>query len=657
MLRLSISALLVCLFVWSASAQTKRNSVRPTGKSGAKNAARLISDARRFSIGERVVYRIEYANRSISDFSALFKSGDSIDAPQANAAALAYSIDSGVRGELIETTIEKNAGGWLVAYAFRSPEIRLRINNQEIDAAIVDAVEENLSRAVFAQLNWQGKIVSVRFDQALDEVSLGFARSLLAYTQFVFPDAAAAKNAPLPKVWETREDDAAGVYAARYQVAASETYSKTKTKYEPRGSLPNGQARFYEVVQTIEPSGDLTARLDARSGRLLSLDGAESQTVRIAGKTIARGETDLRLVYLNAENLNAAELDALRQSNKAREKVAAAVSLSNLENAESAGEASIQRTELGGETAESLLARLAQIEASPDAAKDKTALYLKFKALVYLQPEACEKLGEILAKAEANGATALTLSGALGVVGHRQAQSALVFAARSRPNDWAFLATIIPSLGGANEPTEEAEKLVRELAKNSVDENVASTARLALGTMARNLQAKSPARAAKIVEEFVGRIRNADEKTANELLAVLGNTGSPTILPTISRYLMSEKTSLRAAAVSALRLVDGSRADALLIKILLSDADALVRLEAVNALAAREPNAAIVAAQKRAFHTDKSAPVRVAVLQNLWRARDAFPAVRQIVERAAASDAAKEVREAAANLIGAAKKF
>jgi hypothetical protein len=300
---------------------------------------------------------------------------------------------------------------------------------------------------------------------------------------------------------------------------------------------------------------------------------------------------------------------------------------------------------------ESLLAELANLEMSADETKDETTLYLKFKALVYLQPPSSSILGELLTTSHPSSATARILTGALGAVGHREAQEALVSAIESRLEDWPALATLIPVLGSVSLPTPLAEDTLQRLASNSADWNIATTAQLALGAMARRLAEQSPERAAKIVD---WAIKNLDSSSSAEVtkqwLLVLGNTGSTTALPGIARFGNDASPELRAIATSALRFIKSSQVDDLLIKILASDSDARVRLEAAVALGFREMNAGSLAAQKQAFLKDKAVNVRLAVLKNLWQTHEAFPEIRQLVKQSAARDASKEVRKAAAEI-------
>jgi hypothetical protein len=196
--------------------------------------------------------------------------------------------------------------------------------------------------------------------------------------------------------------------------------------------------------------------------------------------------------------------------------------------------------------------------------------------------------------------------------------------------------------------------VLRGLAFNSANADIASTARLALGVMARKLADRSPDRAAKIVSRIIKNFEGASaEKTAREMLLVLGNTGSTLALPTVARFVAHRDSSLRAAAVSALRWIDASRADALLIKALSSDSDAAVRLEAAVALGFRPVNVAGFNAQKRVFARDTEVKVRSEILRNLWKVRADYPEVRQLVKQSAAQDTAKEIRELASSIINA----
>ncbi|MEM6755089.1 MAG: HEAT repeat domain-containing protein, partial [Cyanobacteria bacterium P01_C01_bin.38] len=312
----------------------------------------------------------------------------------------------------------------------------------------------------------------------------------------------------------------------------------------------------------------------------------------------------------------------------------------------------IQRQELGDATLESLLADLKQAEASSDENQNNTPLYLKLKALVYLQPETSQTLGKLLVTADAQSLTMQILSGALSAVGNSQAQTALVNTINARSQDWDAMYVLIPSLGSINNPNDEAEDILNKLAFNSQDERIASTAQLALGTVAYNLTQTAPNRTNKIVKQFVQKLsREKSEQQIIQYLLVLGNTGSANAFDTIISYRKAPQPKIRSAAISALRLIDGKQVDNVITKILTEDADDSVRLEAATILGYREINSETFKIQKQAFTSEKSVTVRLALLKNLWEAREHFPEVVNLVKQAAQNDTSTEVKEAAASII------
>jgi hypothetical protein len=369
----------------------------------------------------------------------------------------------------------------------------------------------------------------------------------------------------------------------------------------------------------------------------------------MAGKTVARAQTNLFMEFLKKEALSAEELAALCEASAARNMVARAVPLSATISKQER-EAIIQRSELGQETLESLVAQLAQAE-SNGKSRD-TPLYLKFKALAYLHPETSSSLGKLLYTAHPQSLTMRILVDALSAAGHAQAQEALVNVIRARPSDSPALLTLVKGLGSVESPTMLAENTLRDLAANAPDWDVAATAQLALGTMARNLADTSPERSGKIVERVVSEINSSpSEDRTRLLLLVLGNAGSIQALPTITRFVADPAPAVRSTAVLALRWIESGKADTLLTKALSSDPDPAVRLEATFALSFREPTPYTFQAQKRAFLEDQAVMVRLAALENLWNVHKSFPEVRRLVKQSAAHDPSKEVRKAAAEIM------
>ena len=85
---------------------------------------------------------------------------------------------------------------------------------------------------------------------------------------------------------------------------------------------------------------------------------------------------------------------------------------------------------------------------------------------------------------------------------------------------------------------------------------------------------------------------------------------------------------------------------------LLHDADETVRLEAAGAFETRPTTPQAVEALSEALGRDRSTSVRLAVLARLAGLVEKDPRAAAAVRRAAASDPAAEVREAAAAAVG-----
>jgi hypothetical protein len=608
--------------------------------------------------GERICYRLDYTGTSRLDLQGLFRGKSSVTGRElVPASGLVRTYKTTVQGELVSTVLATDARGGVIAYHLRRPSVSVEVNGQATDIP-AEAIQRETSRDVFALVNLQGRVLSVQFDPAVGEFARGIARVLLAGIQFVLPT---PERTDL-RQWVIQEDDRAGRYIAHYQAepglirstmrgsaAAIRAFRKAKVRYlAPARASKWGE---WEVQRTVKPSGSLTARFDLRNGHLVSLNGAESQVLLVARRQIARTDTRLRMECLRLEALKAWELAGVRAAYAAREKVAAAIPLWATASQE-ASEAAIQRNELGNANLDSLLECLARMEGFQTRSKDDTALYLKFKALVYLQPRTSARLGKMLVTTDPTSIRMRILAGALGAVGHPDAQRALAIAIRARQRNWPALSRLIPTLGAARFPTEEAEETVRDLAFHSSNRDIASTAQLALGTMARNLGKVAPKRAARILERVTRELGAAPSQgEIRQWLLVLGNAGATSTLSTIARFTTHPSPTLRATATSALRWIHSHRADTLLARALTSDPDGRVRLEAAVALGYREPTAATVQTQRKALLADKNVNVRLAVLGGLWQVRESFPEVRRVVKWAAAKDASKDVRKAAAAIM------
>lgn len=622
-------------------------SVKPTGT--------LSSLPYQWAVGECTTYRISYSSSSSSDFRVLFgdiKSSETKgkDRPP----GLAFSFETTVKGDLETTILEKRAEGYLAAYRMRNLLLTLIVNGYN-DTEQAETVRAELEREVFALISPQGKILSVLLDPSMGDLSQSYARAILALSQFVFP----LEQIPESDPWEVQEEDPSGQYIAIYQICKNKDTKVTETslksfckkKKHYLEDRPRSKTGPVEVPKTIIPKGEFMALFDFASGGLSSLKGSESQTILIQDKEVGQVTNTFHIASLRKEIMNSSEVASLKSLFSTREKATRAVSLYVKPSPEKA-EASIHERELGEATLESLLAELKKAESSSDPNFNATALYLKFKSLIYLHPESCKTLGKVLSRASSKSLTMSILPKALGTIGHPQAQAALVAAIRAHSSDKISLFTLINPLATVSEPTEQAEEVLQNLAFNSKDPEIAAMAQLALGAQARRIAAVSPERVARIVDRFTQELKRASSpEMTKHLLLALGNAGSSRALPEISELATSSSPDLRATALHALRFIDSPQAETLLVKALRSDPDSSVRLAAANALGYRNMTETSFKAQKEIFSKDANVTVRLKVLENLWKAEQAFPEVRRLVKKAASEDPSEDIRKAARNIM------
>lgn len=663
-------AMCAILFAAFAAVVAVTLTGRESGKAETRSAGRISATglvmnpdgaglgAYKFVVGERAIYDLSYSSASVADFTGLFAAlGHSKEQAAPSDSPLPFRTV--LRAELAAAVLSTDGNSAVVAYSLRNTALNLETNGQQLftDA---EQISSDLGREIFAVVNSKGKILSVGFGPGVGTRSQYIARTLLALTQFVFPgDEAQVRDL---HHWESREDDPSGECLTLYQVESVSSresqaeykdavgaFRKSKVRYlKSQAEDPAGEPSAFKV---IEPGRGMLARFDFEEGRVLSLDGSESQRVTIAGKTVARAGATLHVNYLRKERLSHSELDQLLALSAERGRTGKAASLVATPSKEET-DAAVQRAKLGSATLESLLAELAAAEAGASRGEDDTPLYLKFKALVYVHPESCASLARILASADVGSVTMRLLVGAIGAVGHEQAQAALVSVIRERARDWQALCRLIPALGDARLPAPFAEEELRELASGAADGRIASTAHLSLGVMARSLAGTSPERAAALVDWLVSHTEASPSAEATkQLLLALGNAGSTRALPVMERFAADASPDLRAAAVLSLRWVDSSKAETLLAEALSLDSSATVRLNAAVALGFRRISPATFEAQKRALLNDKDANVRVAVLKDFCQSRESLSAAQALLRRAASRDASKEVRHAASTIL------
>jgi len=367
----------------------------------------------------------------------------------------------------------------------------------------------------------------------------------------------------------------------------------------------------------------------------------------VAEHDVGKSKTTLNFRFVSSETIDPMELQSLRVACVERQ-VHEGEKLSARQSSE-ATELAFQRKYLGDATLSSLLSALESCDSA--GGESETQLYLKARALIYLQPEVSDALGRLLHRASARSRKTAVLVSALGAVGNNDAQAALVTAIRARADDQSMLQRLLLALGECDLPSQATEDAFRKWMIDNGPGTIPVAAQI-LGGMARKLAATSPERASKLIDLLLENLATVTSPTPKQAaLLALGATGSDRALREIETFLHADDTDTRTAAVAALRSYDAGGADNLLFQVLESDTAASVRLESALVLGERTMTAESFEGQQRLFATEKDAEVRLSLLNNLWQARNGFPEALRFVQRAAEKDTSKDVQEAARALL------
>jgi Lipoprotein amino terminal region len=641
----TISGLLLALSVPTTLVYGKQLGQLPTSFTAMLSGQSGIAPAYKFNVGQQLVYKLDYRNSASSDLRALFsdlkKSGDTnTNSTAPNSFVSAF--ENHVQADLVMTIVTQRPGGWLVSYQLRNPIVQINASGQEIKEQ-AQLVQQDLRQEILATIDPQGKILTLRFAPNTSKIAQSFARTVFAALQFVTPATSGSSGS-----WETQEEDPNGQYTAQY-TARSGKFQKTKLRYrQPERNSPNNHS---QITPVITSDGQLTAELDRGSGRLTTLQGQENQSFEVSKKLVGQAKTNLQLTYTSQSQLTETALRTLYDRSAQREAQSPAVRLSQALS-EPESNAKIQRQALGESTLETLLVELDAAEKAADKTQNVTPLYLKFKALVYLQPQTSNALAQRLINSPTDSLSMQMLVGALSAIGHEPAQVALVQIMQDHAQDWQTALLIIPSLAAVPAPTPTTVTALNQFAFASPDQRVASTAQLALGAIARNLAEPAPDRANAIVDRFIQNLMTAKSNEAiKQNLLVLGNAGSPRSLDAITKFVTSPEAEIRSIAVVALRWIIDPPADRLLNQTIKQDSDDNVRAETAVALGFRTMTPENLAIQKQVLAADQSAKVRLALLKNLWQVREQFPEVTTIVQQLAQTDPDSDLRTTANSLL------
>lgn len=659
---LAVLALLAAQAISPADAPVRQSSssTDQSANASGENGLPAGGVGYKFLPGQQLFYQIRYDSSAQADFRPLMKDDTPGRKPGAQApqsSGLVYSLHAELIAALTGIPVRVTPQSVEMLYKLNPSSLHVVVNGQRQTAA-ESQMAADLTHGILVEMSPQGRVLAVISDPEVGQISLDLFRTLLIGMEFILPEGPAGES-----LWRAQEESLSGPYIAEYSASREPESSKTDGEFAPvkirktklrflplaAAGGPSSSSAQPGVRKVIHPKGSMVASFDSVNGRLTRVYGTEIEDTEVQGKHVAHSVTNLAVALQKVRPISSEALSLLEQAANALQQNGKRLALFVPVSA-SEMERNIQKSTLGNTSAESILRQLSALKESPDA--DETSLYLKVKALAYLHPETCERMGKILAQTSASAPLYHMLARALEAVGSPEAQAALAEVVSARSTEWAVAGSIVPALASVPHPTLQAENLLRSLAQNSDDPRVVSAAVLGLGAMAFHLAETEPGRADAILDGLLRRLSTAQKENETiDVLGALGNSASPRALPALMRFASDKSALIRAAAFSGLRRMQSPKVDPILLSALESDPDPYARLEAAASLGHRAPSDDSFSVQVRAFDSEKDARIRVVLLRNLARNYSQKPGVQELLAKAEASDSSDYVRNTAKQLL------
>lgn len=611
-----------------------------------------LSISYHIKIKDRMIYSFNYAAAGITDLGTMV-SGNSAMKITSDPARAKYSMNTRIIGIFQNTVLEKAENTFLCRIDFKDIDLSLILNDDNSDRKFKE-IRLDMLKPVYADINSAGKIKALRLDTTLNEISSSIIKSVLAGTQFVLPGKKIIADS---LSWRTKEEDSNGQFWADYRMlemgstGAGDVIKFSKQKLEYINPRLKSNRNKVPITPTIKPEGLFIAAFDKKSGVLVSWAGQEEQQFFIGAHCFGKVQITFQQQLIKNESISRQELEEkthqFYRHNGSYRKVAFDAPRSDKNS-----RTTISRKQLANSTLKSILTELRNSEHIKSPDYDTTPLFVKLRAFVYLYPDSLMPLEKLLCEHTCGNQSRDVILQALSNVGNHKSQQVLINVLGQNKSESSFREAVLQSLALVDEPSPETTTLLFKLAKGDDKNALRVSALLYLGIAANRLQENAPERSVTICDYLKEQFHSVhDEEQICVLIRAMGNAGVPICLPEIATFISDSSLNIRLAAVSALRFIETDSAEMLLLKVLKSDTEERVRLEAARSLNYRVMTADAFAAQYESFWKETVVSLRFTLLQNLWEARDEFPEVVQLVFEAALQDSSEEIRKNCRNLM------
>ena len=552
-----------------------------------------------------------------------------------------HNVEIHARGELRSTIVGIRRGEY---------DVQLQIADlqftgdpvKNVPSAAIAELRSRLSRPFWITYRTDGGMTGTHFFRNVEPADANLLQMVATELQLVRP-------ADARSTWTAQERDAAGEYLALYVIPQPSRILKRKLKYVQTDGVSGAAV---DTVPVAIDQSDIAYSLTPE-GKVESVNALSRMHMELSGNKDGR-LTIVSEIHLGG--LHSARAPDLAGSlDRARARVTdSSIRTFSVNQPEARAQADARLLE--GHTTQSIL------EAAFAADSNDSALPSRLAALFRRRPTAAAVAVRMLVKNSAQDSkesekSRQSITNALGAAGSSSAIAALETLAKNAALPEQLRVDAIIAFVQTRDPDLQAMRVPKSLI-NDPNPAIRSTARMMSAALARSGREAHATEASSIDATLISLYRKTqDEAEAVDLLAALGNSVGPAVVPVIEEALRDARAPIRAAAVRALRLAPGDEIDRLIASVIASDKDTTVRADAVFAARFRRPlpSPLTAALLSSAIH-DSADNVRSDAIAVLRQNPSASPDIPGTLEQIAENDKSPGIRrqatEALASIAG-----
>ena len=535
------------------------NAPAPAPTPGAVRIPAAANGHRNWVLGSQFVYDLD-ARQQLSFAQQGARAGETLTIRFLGELTMAVV---GGQGDRLDTQVQ-----------VRTARFDFQSDGQDaLDANARERVLGHLQQPFYVTYTRQGAALLTHFEREVDPLTQNLLRSLVAATQFVKPLTGQT-------AWEAQELDVTGQYVADYQPAPGERrYTRRKLRYlrmaSPTGLRPLEAGMHITVDATTDFGlGEEGWPATVHSREHVAVESGPDLPTALADSEVRLTRSDVRRVPALIGSLD------LRRQHLGSSTLATQVYAAQDPKAE------LRRLVAGAKLTDLVGALRALPPGTASSGEATSQLMNRLRALFTLEPDKALAVPELL-RGEKDRNVYSSIIGSLSAASTPEALSALSQVMTDGQQGLRTRVDAAAGLGMAPQPTQEGIAALREMAQ-SPETDVRSTATLALGNAARNLEEQNSPDADTLLRELAQSVAAASTPEARALrLRALGNTASPEVLAVIQDALRDTSPIVREAAIEALRLIPGATADQLLAMRMVDDPAPEVRRAAIFATSFR----------------------------------------------------------------------